>query len=140
MRAHHWIKQAAAAVALAAATLGALAGAAAAEDIYVAVNQARPLRLPAPADGVAVGNPDIAAVSVQNDQLLFITGRNYGATNLVIVGANGRVLYSGRVIVGDGGGDTVTLTRGAETTRLDCTPACRPSTPNAGGAQGGGAN
>lgn len=130
MRAHRWIKQAAASAAFSLAALGALAGAAAAEDLHVGVNQARPLRLSAPAEGVAVGNPNIAAVSVQNDQLLFITGRSYGATNLVILGANGRVLYNGRVIVGDGDTNSVTLTRGSETTRLDCTPTCRPSTPN----------
>ncbi len=48
---------------------------------------------------MAIGNPSIAGVSVQNDHFLFVTGRSYGTTNLVVVGRDGRVLYSGRVVV-----------------------------------------
>jgi hypothetical protein len=84
------------------------------------------VRLAAPAEGVAVGNPSIAGVSVQNDQLIFVTGRAYGSTNLVIVGANGRLLYSGRITVTPDEAGAVMVTRGVETVRLECTPLCRP--------------
>ena len=104
----------------------AFSGAAQARDIQVALDQAFPIRLAEPAEGVAVGNPSIAGVSVQNDQFLFITGRSYGSTNLVIVGAGGRVLYSGRVVVSPDETDVVMVTRGGETARLECTPLCRP--------------
>lgn len=104
----------------------AMIGAAAAADIRVPIDQAVPVRLAAPAEGVAVGNPSIAGVSVQDDQLIFITGRSYGTTNLVIVGANGRVLYSGRITVTPDEGGSVMVTRGTQTARLECTPLCRP--------------
>lgn len=104
--------------------LATTAAMAMADDIRIAPNQAIPVRLGAPAEGVAIGNPAIAAVSVQNDQLLFVTGRSYGTTNLVIVGAGGRVLYSGRVVVSPNETDVVMLTRGAETAQLECTPLC----------------
>lgn len=102
------------------------AGMASARDIRVALDQAFPIRLAEGAEGVAIGNPSIAGVSVQNDRFLFVTGRSYGSTNLVVVGAGGRVLYSGRVVVVPDETDVVMVTRGAETARLECTPLCRP--------------
>lgn len=112
--------------AFAAACLFVFSGAAYARDIRVSLDQAFPIRLSEPAEGVAIGNPTIAGVSVQNDRFLFVTGRSYGATNLVVVGANGRVLYSGRVVVTPDETDVVMVTRGGETARLECTPLCRP--------------
>lgn len=111
---------------LAAVCMFAVSGPASARDIRVALDQAFPIRLSEPAEGVAIGNPSIAGVSVQNDRFLFVTGRSYGSTNLVVVGANGRVLYSGRVIVTPDETDVVMVTRGNETARLECTPLCRP--------------
>jgi Flp pilus assembly secretin CpaC len=102
------------------------ASTASARDIRVALDQAFPIRLAESAEGVAVGNPSIAGVSVQNDRFLFVTGRSYGSTNLVVVGAEGRVLYSGRIVVAPDETDVVMVTRGVETARLECTPLCRP--------------
>lgn len=99
---------------------------ASAREIRVALDQAFPIRLNQPAEGVAIGNPSIAGVTVQNDRFLFVTGRSYGATNLIVVGENGRLLYSGRVVVTPDETDVVMVTRGAETARLECTPLCRP--------------
>jgi len=99
---------------------------AAAGDLRVALDQAFPIRLSEPAEGVAIGNPSIAGVTVQNDMFLFVTGRSYGSTNLVVVGQNGRVLYSGRVVVTPDETDVVMVTRGVETARMECTPLCRP--------------
>lgn len=121
MRAQHMIAAACAALCMMIA-----AGPAWARDIRVALDEAFPIRLAEAAEGVAVGNPSIAGVSVQNDRFLFVTGRSYGATNLVIVGANGRVLYSGRVVVTPDETDVVMVTRGGDTARLECTPMCRP--------------
>ncbi len=97
-----------------------------ARDIRVALDQAFPIRLAEPAQGVAVGNPSIAGVSIQNDRFLFVTGRSYGSTNLVVMGDGNRVLYSGRIVVAPDETDVVMVTRGVETARLECTPLCRP--------------
>jgi Flp pilus assembly secretin CpaC len=109
-----------------AAALVMFATPASARDIRVALDQAFPVRLSEAAEGVAIGNPSIAGVTVQNDMFLFVTGRSYGSTNLVVVGANGRVLYSGRIVVTPDETDVVMVTRGVETARLECTPLCRP--------------
>ncbi|HVV33835.1 MAG TPA: pilus assembly protein N-terminal domain-containing protein [Vitreimonas sp.] len=113
-----------AALAAAASLLGA--SIASAQDIRVALDQAFPVRLADAAQGVAIGNPSIAGVSVQNDHFLFVTGRSYGSTNLVVVGDNGRILYSGRVIVTPDETGAVIVTRGTEMARLECSPVCRP--------------
>jgi Flp pilus assembly secretin CpaC len=99
---------------------------ASARDIRVALDQAFPIRLAEPAQGVAVGNPAIAGVSIQNDRFLFVTGRSYGSTNLVVMGDGNRVLYSGRIVVAPDETDVVMVTRGVDTARLECTPLCRP--------------
>src|SRR5262249_52987896 len=126
MRARSWAHRAAKIVVAAAVAATALVGSASARDIRVALDQAFPIRLSEAAEGVAIGNPSIAGVSVQNDHFLFVTGRAYGSTNLVVVGANQRVLYSGRVEVIPDETNVVIVTRGSEMARLECTPLCRP--------------
>jgi len=111
--------------AAAAATMAAISPASA-RDIRISLDQAFPIRLAEAAEGVAIGNPTIAGVSVQNDRFLFVTGRSYGSTNLVVVGENGRVLYSGRVQVVPDETNVVMVTRAGDTSRLECTPLCRP--------------
>lgn len=113
-------------LAAAAAALAASVGPAFADDLRLAIDTAASIRLPAPADAVVVGNSDIATISVQNDRLIFVAGRSYGATNLMIFDVNGRVLYSGRVLVTAEESETVMVTRGLETARMECTPLCRP--------------
>ncbi|MGQ0532581.1 MAG: pilus assembly protein N-terminal domain-containing protein, partial [Caulobacteraceae bacterium] len=60
-------------LAAAAAALFMCAAPASARDIRVALDQAFPIRLSEAAEGVAIGNPAIAGVSVQNDMFLFVT-------------------------------------------------------------------
>lgn len=129
MHAEKWLSRAAGLSAMFAAAFILLVASitvAKAEDISIKLDQAFPVRLAAPAEGVAVGNPAIAGVSVQNDRLIFVTGRSYGSTNLVIVGGGGRVLYSGRITVSPDETGVVMVTRGVEAARLECTPLCRP--------------
>lgn len=122
------------------AFIAATAVVARADDLRIALNQAAPIRLSSPAEGVAVGNASIAAVSVQDDQLIFVTGRSYGTTNVVVVGAGGRVLYSGRVVVTPDETNAVMVTRGGETSRLECTPLCRERPDGNDGVAAAGAN
>lgn len=114
-------------VLLATLAAAAFAGAAHAQDIRVALDQSFPVRLANSASGVAIGNPAIAGVSMQNDHFFFVTGRSYGTTNLTVVDANNRVMFSGRVVVVPDESNVVRVTRGTDTASLTCTPACRPA-------------
>jgi Flp pilus assembly secretin CpaC len=129
----------AAIAALAAAASLFAANAASAQDIRVALDQSFPLRLSQAALGVAVGNPAIAGVSIQNDHFLFVTGRSYGSTNLTILGDNNRVLFAGRVVVIPDEAGAVIVTRGTDVSRLECNPVCRPR-PDIGDANAGPMN
>jgi Flp pilus assembly secretin CpaC len=113
----------AAAILMAASAAHAASGGA----FKVAIDQAKPLMLSAPAAGIVVGNPAIAAVSLQSDRLLFVTGRTYGTTNLVVVGANGRPIYESRITVtpDEGSSTVVMVTKGTATVRNECAPICR---------------
>jgi hypothetical protein len=107
--------------------LAAAAPALAGTPFQVPIDQARPLSLKAAATGVVVGNPSIAGVTLQSDKLLFITGKAYGTTNLIIVGEGGRPIYEGLVTVtgDDSAGGVLTVTRGLTTVRQSCNPVCR---------------
>ena len=119
-------------IALAALVASLLAaGAAQAQDIRVAIDQAFPVRLASSAAGVAIGNPSIAGVSMQNDRFFFVTGRSYGTTNLTVVDSNNHVMFSGRVVVVPDETNTVRMMRNNETASFECTPTCRPA-PNIG--------
>ncbi len=109
----------------AALAIVAVATAAHAGEVQVALDQSRSISLPASASGVVIGNPTVAGVSVQNDRLLFVTGRSYGSTNLIVVGRNGRPIYEARVTVIPDETNVVMVTRGVATARLDCSPLCR---------------
>lgn len=103
----------------------AIAGVAHAGEVQVALDQSRSITLPDSATGVVIGNPSVAGVSVQNDRLLFVTGRSYGSTNLIVVGPTGRPIYETRITVIPDETNVVMVTRGAATARLDCNPLCR---------------
>lgn len=102
-----------------------LAAPAFAGELRVPLDQSRPIELNQPISGVVIGNPTVAGVSVQNDRLLFVTGRSYGQTNVIIVGANGRPMFETMVTVVPDESNVVMVTRGNATSRLDCTPLCR---------------
>jgi len=94
-------------------------------ELRIALDQARALALPVPATGVVIGNPAIAGVSVQSDRLLFVTGRSYGTTNLIVVGSSGRPVYQGRITVVADESGAVMMNKGGWTVRYDCAPECR---------------
>ncbi|MFZ4121479.1 MAG: pilus assembly protein N-terminal domain-containing protein [Caulobacterales bacterium] len=98
-----------------------------ASTLQIPIDTAQPIRLSSAARGVVVGNPSIVGVSVQSDHLLFMTGRSYGSTSVTVVGEDGVTLYNARVTVIPDERDSVVVTRGAESTRLICTPVCRPN-------------
>jgi len=94
----------------------------------VTVNESRALSLPGPVAGVAVGNPEIASVTVQSDRLLFVTGRSHGVTNLVAVDSAGRTVFESQLFVAPNAGSTVTVTRGAASmASYQCNPTCGPA-------------
>ena len=65
--------------------------ASAAEDLIVNYDQSQLVRLPRPAAEIIIGNPAIADVNVQNGNLLVVTGKTFGITNLIVLDAQRNV-------------------------------------------------
>ncbi len=106
------------------ASVPAVSAATTGQDLIVAVNEARALPLSQAAAGVAVGNPLVAAVTVQSDRLIFLTGKAIGATNIVVVDGAGRTILERTVMVTPNDTSSLTLQRGSVTIVHECTPVC----------------
>jgi Flp pilus assembly secretin CpaC len=96
----------------------------AAADLTVILDQAQLLRLPERATTVVIGNPLIADISIQSGGLLVVTGKGYGATNLVALDRSGNVLMERELEVRGGGEQVVQVFRGVERESYSCSPRC----------------
>ena len=116
-----------AAAAIAVGSALAVAPAQAAEDLIVKYDQSQLLRLPRPAAEIIIGNPAIADISVQSGNLLVITGKTFGITNIIALDADRNVIQDQRVLVKRDEVKVVNLHRGAQRQSYNCTPQCNPS-------------
>src|SRR6476619_4030808 len=62
------------------------------EDLIVNYDQSQLVKLPRPAAEIIIGNPAIADVNVQNSNLLVVTGKTCGITNLIVLDAQRNVI------------------------------------------------
>jgi hypothetical protein len=120
-----------AALLLAAATLlgGAAieASRALADDLLVKYDQSQLLRLPRPAAEIIIGNPTVADVSIQAGNLLVITGKSFGITNIIALDADRNVIQDQRIIVQRDELKVVNLTKGGKRETYNCSPQCNPT-------------
>jgi len=103
------------------------AGAATAEDLIVKYDQSQLLHLPRPVSEIIIGNPTIADVTVQATNLLVVTGKTFGITNVIALDADRNVIRDQRVIVAREEARVVNLQKGAKRETYNCTPDCNPS-------------
>jgi Flp pilus assembly secretin CpaC len=116
-----------AAAAIAAVSALAAAPAQAADDLIVKYDQSKLVRLQKPAAEIIVGNPSIADVAVQSGNLLVVTGKTFGITNIIVLDAERNVIQDQRVLVQRDEGKVVNLVRGTDRQSYNCTPQCNPS-------------
>lgn len=112
------------AAALGAAAL-ALAAAASAEQLFVEASKTIALPIKGAASSIIIGNKNIADVSVHNENLLFVTGKSYGTTNLLVFDKAGRQLYGSDVLVTTKSTSLVTINRAGQSYTYDCAPTCK---------------
>jgi hypothetical protein len=94
--------------------------------VGVNIDQARLIKLPARVATIVVGNPLIADVTLQPGGIVVVTGKGYGATNLIAMDRAGEVLVD-RLIQVEGPADPIiTVYRGIERESLSCMPVCQP--------------
>ncbi|MBX9592140.1 MAG: pilus assembly protein N-terminal domain-containing protein [Hyphomonadaceae bacterium] len=97
------------------------------DDIIVTYDQSQLLPLPRPAAEIIIGNPVIADVSVQSGNLLVITGKAFGITNMIALDAKRQVIFDRRILVKRDDVRVVNLQRGALRQTFNCTPQCNPT-------------
>ena len=96
-------------------------------ELLVKYDQSQLLRLSRPVAEIILGNPTIADVSVQSKQLLVITGKSFGFTNMILLDDEKNVIQENRVIVVRDQSSIVTLHRGVGRESYNCTPRCNPT-------------
>lgn len=101
--------------------------AAAQEAIAVPVDEAQLVRLERRAADVIVGNPSIADITVQNGELLVVTGKSFGITNVIVLDAAGEKILDQKVRVRTDPNRLVHLYKGDGRITYDCTKRCAPA-------------
>jgi len=104
-----------------------LASPARAADLVVRYDQSQLLRLPRPAADIIIGNPSIADVTIQGGNLLVVTGKTFGVTNIIALDAQRNVIQDQRVVVERDDQRMVVLYRGPVRESYSCTPSCSPT-------------
>jgi Flp pilus assembly secretin CpaC len=94
------------------------------DTVVVHLDEARIIELPDRATTVVIGNPLIADISVQPGGLVVVTGKSYGATNLIILDNGGAVLTEHNVEVQGPSDKIVVVYRGVNRSTYSCTPEC----------------
>ena len=94
------------------------------EQIVVHLDEARVIKLPERATTVVIGNPLIADLSVQPGNLAVVTGKSYGATNIIIMDKSGAVLTEHNIEVQGPTDKIVVVYRGVNRATYSCTPEC----------------
>lgn len=98
-----------------------------AEDLIVRYDQSQLLRLPRPVAEIIVGNPSIADVTIQGGNLLVITGKTFGITNIIALDADRNIIQDQRLQVEPDRNNVVHVHRGGVRNSYSCVPACSPT-------------
>jgi pilus assembly protein CpaC len=95
-----------------------------AEVLSVEIGKSRILRLEGEPSVVSIGDPTIADVVIEEDNVIFLIGQAYGETNIYILDGKGKALLSADVVVEPKSARQVTLNRGTDEYVMSCNPRC----------------
>ena len=93
-----------------------------ADDLTVKYDQSQLIRLPRPAAEIINGTPAIADIAIQSGNLLVVTGKSFGITNIIALDSERNVIQDQRVLVRRDDAKVVNLQRGTERQTFNCTP------------------
>ena len=101
------------------------ASSAIAAQLSVEANKTIPVRIPGAAASIVLGNKNVADVAVHDEHLIFITGKTFGTTNLMVFNKAGEQIFSTDVVVTVNSSNLVTVNRSGQNFTYDCAPECR---------------
>jgi hypothetical protein len=98
-----------------------------ADTLTISVDEARVMKLPDRVATIVIGNPLIADAALQTGGVLVITGKGYGATNLLALDRAGSIIMDKTVQVqGATGASLVVVYKGVDRESYSCDPECQP--------------
>lgn len=104
---------------------GGFSPAAAADKIEIELDNAKLLKLPPGTDTLVIGNPAIADVAIQRNQVMVVTGKNFGTTNMIALDAKGAIVSESRIVVIAGvAQEQLIVMRGGARETYSCNPEC----------------
>jgi len=98
-----------------------------ANDLIVRYDQSQLLQMPRAVSEIIIGNPSIADVSVQSGNMLVVTGKTFGITNIIALDADKNVIQDQRVVVERDERGIVNVSRAGQRQSFSCTPNCAPT-------------
>lgn len=111
-----------AALALAAAALAPAVSAA--QTVTAPLGRAVRVPLAGSAADVVVGNPKVADVTVISPTALFVSGKSFGSTNVIVMDRTGRTIFNGVVQVPMSSDGQVSVLRAGKPATYFCAPNC----------------
>jgi hypothetical protein len=96
------------------------------EPIVVRLDEAKVIKVPDRATTIVIGNPLIADLAIQPGGLAVVTGKSFGATNVLVMDKSGAILTEQNVEVLGPTDPTVVVYRGVDRETYSCTPLCSP--------------
>ncbi len=102
-----------------------------ADSFTVEVDKARVMRLPGRAATVVIGNPAIADAAIYDGNLVFVTGKIYGTTNIIVLNALGQTIVDRELTVIAPQVAAITYHRGSAQRSYTCRGNCE-AIPNIG--------
>jgi Flp pilus assembly secretin CpaC len=108
-------------------TFGLEATRARADDLIVRYDQSQLLRMPRPVSEIIIGNPSIADVTIQGGNLLVVTGKTFGITNIIALDSDRNIIQDQRVMVERDSRSLVVVYRGTQRQTFSCGSNCSPN-------------
>lgn len=94
------------------------------QRLSVEKNHTMRVTLREPAGSVIVGNPEIADVNVVDSRTVYIMGKGFGSSSVVITSRDGRPLFDGEVAVTSARKGAITVYKGLKPSLMVCSTIC----------------
>ena len=98
-----------------------------ASELIVKFDQSQIIKLKRPVAEIIIGNPMIADVAIQASNMLVVTGKSFGLTNIIALDAERNVIVDQRVMVQRDNARLLFLTKAGKRETYNCAPQCNPT-------------
>ena len=95
-----------------------------AQGVDLTIDFAKIMTLERPAETIVIGNPGIADATVEDDRTIVLTGKTAGATNLIVLDAEGKEIVNVVVRVSSDVRQLTTVFYGSQRQTYSCAPTC----------------